>query len=104
MDSTVLGAWPQAPIPQAVVVDLSKIFGDLKFPHLERIPITFSNVPYILVPHTILLLMAGLTRTPNTFMLRVALLPLAIAATLSVCFRYYFEQQNMWAANWLLGQ
>lgn len=103
MDSTVFGAWPQAPIPHSVVIDVSKLSEYLRLtvPHrwVERTPITLSTAPSLILPLLALIVMAGLARTPATLILRLSLLPLALAVTLIPCFGYYFEAPQLNALN-----
>lgn len=59
--------------------------------YATRIPYTNETALYLVLPIVILVVMAGLARTPSTSTLRLALLPLAVAATLRMCFGYFYD-------------
>jgi len=70
-------------------------------PH-ERIPISIFHIPYLLFPFIPLIYMAYLARRPNTFTLRLLLLPLVVAVAVGTCVRFMWtEPRNVY--NWGQG-
>ncbi|KAF8755032.1 Membrane bound O-acyl transferase family [Rhizoctonia solani] len=54
----------------------------------DRIPLTWSNSPLVILPVVPLLLLSYLARRPRTQLLRLAILPLAVWSTLSAAYTY----------------
>ncbi|CAE7212177.1 unnamed protein product [Rhizoctonia solani] len=54
----------------------------------DRIPLTWSNSPLVILPVVPLLVLSYLARRPRTQFLRLAVLPLAIWSTLSAAYTY----------------
>lgn len=71
-------------------------------PQAEREPVTLSNSQVLALPLIATIIMASLARTPNTWPIRLALLPVSIACTLRVCFGHVFEP-SLNGLNGLLG-
>jgi hypothetical protein len=54
----------------------------------DRIPLTWTNSPLVILPIVPLLVLSFLARRPGTHLLRLAILPLAVWSTLSAAFTY----------------
>ncbi|KAG8740469.1 hypothetical protein FRC10_004296 [Ceratobasidium sp. 414] len=54
----------------------------------DRIPLTWTNSPLVILPIVPLLVLSFLARRPGTHLLRLAILPLAIWSTLSAAYTY----------------
>jgi len=72
-------------------------------PH-ERIPISKHHIPYLLFPVIPLIYMGYLARRPNTFTLRVLLLPLVVAVTVGTYFRFMWTEPRYNVYNWGQGK
>lgn len=84
---------------RVALADLQKIARYLVPPHHERKPIDASNVLYSILPVLSLLLMAGLARRRGTWLIRLALLPLALAVTLRMSFGHFIDNEYFYAFN-----
>jgi hypothetical protein len=54
----------------------------------NRIPVTASSLPYTLLPGVLLYTLACLSRTPNTYFLRLFLFPIFLLICLHVALGY----------------
>ncbi|KAG0700012.1 hypothetical protein DFH29DRAFT_1080919 [Suillus ampliporus] len=63
-------------------------------PH-ERIPISSSHIPHLLFPHVPLIYMGYLARRPDTFTLRLLLLPLVITVAVGTYFRFMWTDPSL---------
>lgn len=73
-------------------------------PPEDRLVITRRNVAVVFVPYLLMLGMAGLTRTPGTRLLRMALTPLAIVYALHYGFIFGASPTNPDPISQALGQ
>lgn len=71
-------------------------------PH-ERIPITGTNTSYLLLPFLPLIYMGYLARRPDTFTLRLLLLPLVVAVAVGTYFRFMWTEPQHNIYNWGQG-
>ncbi|TDL23297.1 hypothetical protein BD410DRAFT_747373 [Rickenella mellea] len=69
----------------------------------KRIPITWRNYPNTLAFLIPLIFMAYLVRRPNTYLIRLFLLPTLIAMTLYACFGYMWTRPSFNVYNWAQG-
>ena len=73
-------------------------------PH-ERVPISIKlHIPYLLFPFIPLIYMAYLARRPNTFTLRLMLLPLVVAVAVGTYFRFTWTEPRHNVYNWGQGK
>lgn len=79
------------------------LFSYIISPPSERIPVSLSTVPWILVPATLLLVMAYLARRPGTWLWRLALAPIAFTATIRTAFGYEWTNPEFNAYNFASG-
>ncbi|KAG1745974.1 uncharacterized protein EDB91DRAFT_135371 [Suillus paluster] len=63
-------------------------------PH-ERIPLSKFHIPYLLFPFMLLIYMGYLARRPDTFTLRLLLLPLVVAVTVGTYFRFMWTEPHL---------
>lgn len=69
----------------------------------HRIPIRLHHVPHLFLPLIPFLLMAYLSRRPDTFYLRLLLLPLVICLTLGTYFGFMYTEPELNIYNWGQG-
>lgn len=69
----------------------------------DRIPICLHHVPRLVLPLIPFLLMAYLSRRPDTFYLRLLLLPLVISLTLGTYFGFMYTAPELNIYNWGQG-
>lgn len=86
------------------MIDIIEGVRGLIPPQDVRTPITASTAPYLLIPVTMFVLMAGLARTPGTWALRLALLPFAVAINLRIMFGLFFKDPYYAGLNHALGE
>lgn len=103
MDSKTFLVWPRASFSHELVTAFSKVFAFLVPAHNDRIPFTYDNAYLIALPPLVLILMAGLARMRNTFAIRLALLPLAVTLTASVCFGHFVSDPELATVNYFHG-
>ncbi|KAG2129157.1 hypothetical protein DEU56DRAFT_982418 [Suillus clintonianus] len=68
-------------------------------PH-QRIPISETNILYLLFPFLPLIYMGYLARRPDTFTLRLLLLPLVVAVAVGTYFRFMWTEPHHNIYNW----
>ncbi|ESK95769.1 hypothetical protein Moror_12498 [Moniliophthora roreri MCA 2997] len=66
----------------------------------NREPLTFAHLPYFAVGYLPFLYLAYLARRPNTYVLRLLLLPIVVPLNLSIAFRYYWPIPSLNVYNW----
>lgn len=66
----------------------------------DRVPITPSTFPYTISFLPPVLFMAYLARRPETYLMRLLLLPTVITITLYSCFGYVWTGPGMHVYNW----
>lgn len=71
-------------------------------PH-ERVPITGINILYLLFPLFPLIYMGYLARRPDTYTLRLLLLPLVVAVAVGIYFRFMWTEPHHNIYNWGQG-
>ncbi|CAE6494394.1 unnamed protein product [Rhizoctonia solani] len=71
-----------------ILSGLVKAFRILVPEPKDRVPLTWSNSPLVILPVIPLLVLSYLARRPRTQLLRLAILPLAIWSTLSAAYTY----------------
>ncbi|CAE6440436.1 unnamed protein product [Rhizoctonia solani] len=71
-----------------MLTGLVKVFRVLVPKPEDRIPLTWSNSPLVILPVVPLLVLSYLARRPRTQFLRLAILPLAVWSTLSAAYTY----------------
>lgn len=81
------------------IANLHKAARYLVPPHDEREAINTSNALGSALPILSLFLMAGLARRRGTWLIRLALLPVALALTLRVSFGYFINGGYFYAFN-----
>ncbi|KAH7927165.1 hypothetical protein BV22DRAFT_305124 [Leucogyrophana mollusca] len=69
----------------------------------DRIPITLDHWPYAILPFIPFILLAYLARRPDTFILRLLLLPIVLASILGTAFRFVWVQSELNAYDWGQG-
>ena len=84
---------------RSLSADLQKVARYLIPPHHERTPYNRSNVLYSGLPFLAVFLMAGLARRRGTWLIRLALLPVALALTLRIFFGYFMHGQYFHGIN-----
>lgn len=72
-------------------------------PH-DRIPIFKHHIPYLLFPFVPLIYMGYLGRRPNTFTLRLLLLPLVVTVAVGTYFRFMWTDPRHNVYNWGQGK
>ena len=70
----------------------------------HRIPIRLHHVPNLLLPLIPFFSMAYLSRRPDTFYLRLLLLPLVICLTCGTYFRFMYTEPELNIYNWGQGE
>ncbi|KAH7928459.1 hypothetical protein BV22DRAFT_209734 [Leucogyrophana mollusca] len=74
----------------------------IPLPH-ERIPITKSHWPYAILPFVPFTLMAYLARRPDTYTLRLLLLPVVLTLVIGTAFRFMWVEPELNVYNWGQG-
>lgn len=72
-------------------------------PPAEKVAITLSTSRYLLLAPAVVIIMASLARTSNTWPIRLALLPFAIGTVLRMCFGYWWDPAIYHGLNVWLG-
>ncbi|KAG9103177.1 hypothetical protein FRC06_011877 [Ceratobasidium sp. 370] len=67
---------------------IARLFRALVPAPTDRIPLTWTNSPLVILPIVPLLVLSFLARRPGTHLLRLAILPFAIWSTLSAAYTY----------------
>jgi hypothetical protein len=66
----------------------------------NREPLTFAHLPYFAVGYIPFFCLAYLARRPNTYTLRLLLLPIVVLLNLTIAFRYYWTIPSLNVYNW----
>ncbi|KIK73940.1 hypothetical protein PAXRUDRAFT_177083 [Paxillus rubicundulus Ve08.2h10] len=69
----------------------------------HRIPIQYHHVPQLIFPFIPLIYMAYLSRRPDTFFLRLTLLPVVVCAAFGTYFRFVYTEPELSTRNWGQG-
>lgn len=69
----------------------------------DREPVSATTLPHILLPTFLLLFLGYLARRPNTYLIRLALLPFVVWTTLWAMFAYYVPDPEQNSANFSKG-
>lgn len=83
-----------------ILHDVFRVF--VPEPH-ERTPVTGINILYLLFPFLPLIYMGYLARRPDTFTLRLLLLPLVVAVAVGIYFRFMWTEPHHNIYNWGQG-
>jgi hypothetical protein len=79
---------PQSSVPNDRMHSLVHAFRVFVPEPKDRIPLTWSNSSLVILPVVPLLVLSYLSRRPQTQLLRLAILPLAVWSTLSAAYTY----------------
>lgn len=90
-----------SPKSHCILHDVFRVF--VPEPH-ERTPVTGINILYLLFPFLPLIYMGYLARRPDTFTLRLLLLPLVVAVAVGIYFRFMWTEPHHNIYNWGQGK
>ncbi|KAJ7043077.1 hypothetical protein C8F04DRAFT_29225 [Mycena alexandri] len=88
---------------QEISVGAARAFRTVVPKPQHRIPLTWSNAPILLSSFLPFVFLAYLARRPNTYLIRLLLLPTVLVATLTAGFRYRFTIPELNVYNWGLA-
>ncbi|VDB91438.1 unnamed protein product [Peniophora sp. CBMAI 1063] len=87
-------------LPSLVLGELVRLARTLVPYPEDRIPLTLANAPYTTIQFIPFLTMAYLARRPNTYILRLLLLPILIVTALRAAFGYVWTDPRLNVYNW----
>ncbi|KAJ7708527.1 hypothetical protein B0H16DRAFT_1632683 [Mycena metata] len=93
----------KATVWQEISVGATRAFRTIVPKPQHRIALTWSNAPIVLSSFLPFVFLAYLARRPNTYLIRLLLLPTVLVATLTAGFRYRFTIPELNVYNWGLA-
>ena len=105
MTVSLLSRFFDLPMAQHDIIHIfSSIARFLVPPSDQRILLSLETIPPTSIPFLLILFMAYLVRRPGTWLLRLAVAPIALIATLHVTYGYYWAEEYFNEYNWGMGK